>query len=268
VSLAVSLCSPCEVIFVKKGDRIMATCKYTRMLFRFIWQRFKMYDHLLRHYLYAGRKADQDVITAFHKLYWNAGMHGGTWRNTRWMGVEVWKCPLDLWIYQEIIHEVRPDLIIETGTNMGGSALYMAHVLDAMGKGRVLTIDVADYPGMPKHERIEYFKGSSIDTETIGYVRGQVKSEGTVMVVLDSLHHKDHVLREMELYAEFVTPGSFLIVEDTDLNGHPIGEPGHPGPKEAIDEFMLRKNCRFDVDATRHKFFMTQNQGGFLRRKH
>ncbi len=233
----------------------------------FVWNRLKTYDRLLRHYLYAGRKHDQDVVTAFHKLYWDSGLHGGTWRDTRWMGVEVWKCPLDMWIYQEIIHEIRPSLIIETGTNMGGSALFMAHVLDALGNGRILTVDIVDYPDMPKHDRIEYLKGSSIAAETVAAVQRRITAGDTVMVVLDSLHDKEHVLREMELYGELVTAGSYMIVEDTDLNGNPVGPIGHPGPREAVDAYLSRKGCSYRADATKHKFFMTQNSGGFLKRE-
>ena len=71
--------------------------------------------------------------------------------DTRWLGVRTDKCPLDLWIYQELLHELRPDLIVETGTAFGGSALYFASLCDLLGHGRVLTIDVQPQEGRPEH---------------------------------------------------------------------------------------------------------------------
>ena len=114
---------------------------------------------------------EQDVINWFHMLYYHSD---DTWKNTRWMGVEVQKTPLDLWIYQEILYEIRPDLIIETGTFYGGSAYYLAHLCDILGKGKIITIDNNSTPEgdtvierRPFHTRIEYILGSSIDSEIV-----------------------------------------------------------------------------------------------------
>src|ERR1700704_6281566 len=104
---------------------------------------------------------EQTVIDQFHDLYYN-GPEGEShiYARTYWMKVPCIKCPLDLWIYQEIIAEAQPDLIIESGTFMGGSALFMAHMLDAIGKGEVITIDTWDDITRPTHPRIKYVKGS------------------------------------------------------------------------------------------------------------
>ena len=148
------------------------------------------------------------------------------------------KCPLDLWSYQEILHEVRPELIIETGTYQGGSALFLASICDLLGEGEVLTIDVDRREGRPRHPRITYLTGSSTSNAILRQVRRRAKGASRVLVILDSGHAKDHVLAELDAYAPLVTPGSYLIVEDTNLNGHPVDSDHGPGPAEAVAEFL------------------------------
>jgi cephalosporin hydroxylase len=203
------------------------------------------------------------TVARFHELYYNSRRR--TWKNTPWLGCHAEKCPLDLWIYQEILVETRPDIIIETGTAAGGSALFLASVCDLLGAGAVVTIDVAAGPRRPEHPRIHYVLGSSTDEETVERVRRLVPANAGVMAVLDSDHSKEHVMEELRIYGELVTPGQYLIVEDTNLNGHPIRPDFGPGPTEAIEEF-LAANPGFEVDHEREKFFMTFNPGGYLRR--
>jgi cephalosporin hydroxylase len=208
---------------------------------------------------------DEDsVIRNFHELYYTA-VHQ-TWRNTFWFGTLVEKCPLDLWVYQEIIHECRPELIIETGTMEGGSALYMASLLDLQGQGEVITIDIESKPWRPMHPRVTYITGSSTDPGVVSKIADRVERKRSIMVVLDSDHAMDHVLKELRLYAPFVSPGGFLIVEDTNVNGNPVGSAHGPGPWEAVEEFLERDNS-FEVDRSREKFFMTFNPGGYLRKR-
>ncbi|MBI4054062.1 MAG: class I SAM-dependent methyltransferase [Candidatus Doudnabacteria bacterium] len=202
-------------------------------------------------------------VTLFGKLYFNDEHR--TWRNTRWMGIPVWKLPLDLWIYQEMIYELKPDVIVETGTNRGGSALFMAHMLDLIGKGRILTVDIEEFPNRPQHPRISYLTGSSIADEIISQLKSQIKPGETVLAVLDSLHRKHHVDRELELYGELVTPGSYMILEDTYLNGYPVYPSFGPGPMEAVREF-LKKHPEFQPDASREKFYVTWNPRGYLKK--
>ncbi len=164
-----------------------------------------------------------------------------TWRNTFWMGHQVLKCPLDLWQYQEILHDLRPDLIVETGTAFGGSALFLAHALDLLGTGRVITIDLEPRSGRPEHERITYVAGSSIDPQVTQSIADAAATAKTVMVILDSDHRRDHVLAELRTLGPLVTPGSFLIVEDTNLNGHPVEPHYGPGPMEAVNTFLSER---------------------------
>lgn len=204
-----------------------------------------------------------DVIADFHRLYY--GLQQQTRENNSWLGVKVWKCPLDMWIYQELLYRVRPDIVVETGTYKGGSAYFMAGMFDLMGHGRVLTIDVDEDVDRPEHERIEYLIGSSVDPGVLARVRQEVAHSETVLVILDSDHHRDHVLAELREYSEMVTPGSYLIVEDTNINGHPVRQEYGPGPREAIEVF-LAGTSDFVPDAACEKFLLTWNAGGYLSR--
>ncbi len=177
-----------------------------------------------------------EIINRFHILYYNCSRR--TWKNTFWLGVRAQKCPLDLWIYQEIIHETRPDVIVECGTAEGGTALFLAAICDLVRNGRVITVDVIEDSARPKHERITYLTGSTVWEETVERVRQNITGDAKVMVILDSDHTKDHVLKELRLYGELVTVGSYLIVEDTNLNGHPVAMTFGPGPMEAVQEFL------------------------------
>jgi cephalosporin hydroxylase len=204
------------------------------------------------------------LVDQFHRLYY--GRREQTWGNTFWLGHHVLKCPLDLWAYQEILHEVQPELIIETGTYRGGSALFLASMCDLLRKGKVVTIDSARQKGRPRNRRITYLTGSSTSDKILRQVRRRARGKSAVLVILDSGHGKDHVLAELHAYAPFVTPGSYLAVEDTNLNGHPVESDHGPGPAEAIEEF-LASNASFVRDESREKFLLTFNPGGFLRKR-
>ncbi|MDA1095215.1 MAG: CmcI family methyltransferase [Acidobacteria bacterium] len=189
-----------------------------------------------------------------------------TWRNTLWMGHPILKCPLDLWIYQELVVEIKPAVIVESGTAFGGSALYLASICDIVGQGKVVTVDVEHRDGRPDHPRISYLTGSSTSDETFDRVLQELDGcDGPIMVILDSDHRKAHVLAELRRYGPIVSPGSYLIVEDTNLNGHPIEPHFGPGPAEAVEEF-LNSDAGFRVDRSREKLYLTFNPGGYLRK--
>ncbi len=205
--------------------------------------------------------SSQKIVDDFHVLYHES--QGATWTNTYWRGVRTLKLPMDLWIFQEIIHETKPDVIVEAGTFHGGSAFYMASLQDMIGRGRVISIDIEDFPGKPRHDRITYLIGSSTADETVAKVRGLIAKDETVMVVLDSDHHAEHVLQELRIYGEMVTPGNYLIAEDTNINGHPVKPEFGPGPWEAVQAFLTETKA-FAVDTKREKFLLTFNPGGYL----
>ena len=207
--------------------------------------------------------ADQGTVDAFHRLYY--AQPERTWMQTYWMGASVLKSPLDLWIYQEIIHEVKPDLIVECGTYKGGSALFLASICDLIGRGKVVTVDVEVHADRPNHPRLHYLLGSSTAPEILTQVRDYALDAATTLVILDSDHSRAHVLDELHTYREVVTPGSYLIVEDTCINGHPLLPDFGPGPMEAVEEFLLEA-CEYSSDRSREKLYMTFNPRGFLRR--
>jgi cephalosporin hydroxylase len=191
---------------------------------------------------------------------------------TRWRGVPVSKLPTDLWIYQELIFELQPDLIIETGTAHGGSAAFMAALLDGNRRGRIITIDPQHYENRPDHPRVEYWTESSTAPAVVERLMPIAAGCTTVMVILDSAHSTDHVRREIELYAPLVTLGSYLIVEDGYVDGNPLlpdyvdmYDQGKGGPQAAIQELLATSDA-FQVDPSRHKFLATFNPNGYLKR--
>jgi cephalosporin hydroxylase len=206
---------------------------------------------------------DNPEIERFHELYYASSRT--TWENTYWLGARALKCPLDLWIYQEILVDTKPDLIIESGTAEGGSALFLASVCDALGHGEIITIDSVDFNGKPVHPRIRYLVGSSTSPDIARFVTSEAARFGRVMVILDSDHSKDHVLDELTIYGDLVSIGNYLIVEDTNINGHPVLSGFGCGPMEAVHEFM-RTTKDFVIDRSREKFYLTFNPKGYLKR--
>ena len=208
---------------------------------------------------------EAEVVRRFHDLYyrrWSVG--GADTINLSWFGYETLKCPLDLWVYQELLVRTRPDVVVETGTWYGGSALYIAMVLDQIGNGLVTTVDIQAKPNRPEHPRIRYLTGSSTDPAIIADVQHSVGG-GRAMVILDSDHHAQFVYDEIIAYGQLVQVGDYLIVEDTNVNGHPTYPEFGPGPMEAVDRF-LSENNEFAIDERCERFLMTLNPRGYLRR--
>jgi cephalosporin hydroxylase len=169
-------------------------------------------------------------------------------------------------MYQELICDLRPDLIVETGTFEGASAFYFATLLDLLGDGEIITIDITEQPGRPVHPRITYVAGSSTDDDVVAMVRARGRHKPTVMVILDSDHTAPHVRRELELYSPLVTPGSYLVVEDTNVNGHPVFPEFGPGPMEAVVDFLAATD-EFEVDQDMERHLVSFNPNGWLRRR-
>ena len=209
---------------------------------------------------------EKSIVDAFHLLYYDGPRGAGrVHHRTSWMGTPCLKCPMDLWAYQEILAEVRPDFVVETGTHLGGSALFFAHMLDLLGRGEVVTVDILERPDRPRHPRIRYVTGSSGDESLVGVLFADRPPAETRLVILDSDHSQAHVAKELALFAPHVSVGSYLIVEDTNVNGRPVLPDYGPGPSEAVAEF-LATNRNFEADVSREKFLMTFNPGGYLKR--
>jgi cephalosporin hydroxylase len=197
---------------------------------------------------------------------------GETWQNNKWLGVPALKNPNDVWITQEILTEVKPDFVIDSGTFAGGSAAIWATVLAQVNPdARVITIDIQDNIAKPYRDtvpilknKVDFLVGSSTAPEIVDEVKRRVDGH-SAMVILDSLHTKEHVLNELRAYAPLVPVGSYIIVEDGVFNGHPVPEGWGPGPYEAIEAF-LAENDSFVSDRSRERLLITSNPKGFLKR--
>lgn len=208
---------------------------------------------------------EQAKVDAFHKIYYEPWDGRQSTLNLVWLGVRATKCPFDLWTYQEILVETRPDLILESGTRFGGTSLFLASIFDQLGgPGRVLTLDIDPVPKRPKHPRIDYLIGSSVDPEMIARIH-RAAAGHRVMVILDSDHSEAHVSVELHAYEDLVAVGCYLIVEDSNVNGRPVLPDFGPGPGEAVDGFLATTDD-FVVDRDRERFLVSLNPGGYLRR--
>jgi cephalosporin hydroxylase len=192
----------------------------------------------------------------------------GNFASISWLGRPIWQNPLDLWTTQETIAEVRPALLIETGTFKGGSALFYAHLMDLLGQGRVVTIDIEDDPQREDHPRITYVKGSSTDPEIFERMRREAEeADGPVMVILDADHSRDHVARELELYGGLVTPGSYLLSQDGIIDKLERFRHSRPGPLDANRAF-LEQHPEFEQNSARNeRFGITHHPLGWMRRR-
>ena len=205
-------------------------------------------------------KKDKDV-QAFSNLWMIKTHHLKYDYNFTWLGRPIIQMPQDIIAMQEIIWSVKPDLIIETGIAHGGSLILHASILELIGEdGQVLGVDIEirehNRVEIEKHsmfKRIKIIQGSSIEDSIVQQVYDIAKEKKHVLVILDSNHIHNHVLKELELYSPLVTKGSYLVVFDTIIEDMPENSfPNRPwgkgnNPKTAVYEF-LNKNTRFIVD--------------------
>jgi cephalosporin hydroxylase len=182
-----------------------------------------------------------------------------------WMGRPIIQLPDDMIRIQEAIYEIKPDVIIETGVAHGGSLIFYASLCKAMGKGRIVGIDIEIRPHNRKsieaHELFPYItliEGSSVDSDIVKAVHDQVNPGETVLILLDSNHLKDHVFKELEAYSDLVTEGSWIVATDglmRDLTDVPRGEKSWSwdNPCEAVKDF-LKEHAEFVNEAPRWPF--------------
>lgn len=198
-----------------------------------------------------------------------------------WMGVPVIQFPADIMATQEVIWNTRPDVIIETGVARGGSVLFMASLLEIMGNGKVIGVDIdirahnrESIETHPMSKRITLIEGGSVDDNTVEKVRAEIPEGARVMVILDSDHSRDHVLEECRAYGPMVTEDCYLVVADT-LVGH-LSEEEAPkkrshvwysgnDPLSAVNDF-LEETDRFEVDPVINgKLVLSSSPGGYLK---
>jgi len=194
-----------------------------------------------------------------------------------WLGVPVIQTPEDLILMQELIFNVQPDIIIESGVAHGGGLIYYASLMELLDKGKVIGVEIEIrehnrkvIEAHPLYKRIELIEGDSVSDETIQEVREKVLPDSNVIVCLDSDHTTPHVFKELQLYQQFVRPGGYIVVFDTHTSR--LAELGaydkkyvNNSPKEAVEEF-LKINDNFEIDTYYNKLYISHNPDGYLRR--
>lgn len=214
---------------------------------------------------------EHEIIDRFH-LLWYEQHQRSTWRNTTWLGRELQQCPADLWVYQELIHRVRPAVFVEIGVKRGGLTHYLASLYDLMlgndlSTGHVIGVDLgikSAREAVGSHPRVSLVEGSSTDRRTFERVQDLCAGE-RAMVLLDSEHTERHVRAELDLYHELVPIDSYIIVNDTNIGGHPALAWKDSSPWDAVHGFIA-EHSEFVIDPDCEKHMLTQCPDGYLRR--
>lgn len=189
----------------------------------------------------------------------------GILNQSTYFGIRTLKNPMDAWIYQEIIFETKPDVIVEIGNANGGSALFLAHLCDIMGKGRIVGIDLSHrtIPDQVRsHPRITLIEGDGCSS--FEAVERLISEDERVLVIEDSSHTYDNTLNVLRLYSKLIKLGDYFIVEDSVCH-HGLAVGPKPGPYEAIEAFV-NENADFEIDRNREHFMITWNPKGYLKR--
>jgi cephalosporin hydroxylase len=200
-----------------------------------------------------------------------------------WMGAPIIQTPADIMATQEVIWQTRPDVVIETGVARGGSVLFLASILELIGNGTVIGVDIdirshnrATIEDHPMSKRVKLIEGGSVDEVTLAAVRTEIPERSRVMVILDSDHSKDHVLAECRAYGAMVTAGCYLVVADTIVahlpkdsksrNRSRVLEVGND-PAAAAKQY-LQENSEFEIDPVLNgKLVLSSSPSGYLRRR-
>jgi cephalosporin hydroxylase len=220
----------------------------------------------------------KDGFEMLSNLWIKVGAERRVMYDVTWLGRPIIQFPTDMVLIQELLWKVRPDVVIETGVAHGGSLVFAASILELIGQGRVIGVDIEIRPHNreaitthPLAHRISLVEGSSTAPETFAQVRQRIKKGERVAVFLDSNHSEDHVKKELELYAPLVSEGSYLVVHDGAQAW--VGEiPGgraewlHNHPLGAIQSF-LAFNKSFSVDPQYTRYGITSSPCGFLKKE-
>ncbi|MEI8345053.1 MAG: CmcI family methyltransferase [Candidatus Omnitrophota bacterium] len=243
------------------------------LIFTFLWPGKSFADEKTANDLLANKtvnpfSTNQAVWDDYHGWYYN----NSVWETTSFLGVPANKSVSDMWNYQEIISELQPSIVIEFGTLYGGSALFFSTIARLVNPSAVvLSVDIdhrSTYDRVKQDPHIELLTCFSTDPKVVARIielRGQ--HPGPVFAILDSDHHKSNVLNEMELLRPLLKRGDYLVVEDGNVNGHPVLKEFGEGPYEAILEYFKRYPEDYEKDTAREeKFGFTFAVSGFLKR--
>ena len=186
-------------------------------------------------------------------------------QKSKYHGIQTWKNPIDFWIYQEIIFDIKPDFIIEIGLHRGGSTLALAHMLDRNDNGEIIGIDLSLSlidEQVRTHDRISLIEGNPL--ELFEKVNQFISPDSTVLIIEDSSHEYENTLAVLNMYGTLVSENSFFIVEDG-ICYHGLDVGPKPGPYEAVHDF-IKNNKNFAIDRSKEDFLLTWNPCGFLKR--
>jgi cephalosporin hydroxylase len=185
---------------------------------------------------------------------------------TTYFGVTALKSPMDFWVYQEIIFDMKPDVILEIGNNHGGSTLALAHMCDLLEKGKVIGLDI-NHEKVPdivsQHSRITLIEGDACSSFT--HVNRLINESDRVLIIEDSSHTYENTLNVLNTYSSFIKSGDYFIVEDT-ICYHGLEVGSNPGPYEAV-ELFISENDSFEIDRNKESFLITWNPKGYIKRK-
>lgn len=224
--------------------------------------------------------ADDAEFRALSQRWRTMALERKYMNNFSWLGRPMIQLPMDAMAMQELIWTVKPDLVIETGVAHGGSVVLSASMLELLGQGEVLGVDIEirahnrqAIESHPLAHRIRLIEGSSVAPEVVAQVRAAAAGKQRVLVFLDSNHTHDHVLAELNAYADLVSVGSYCVVFDTFVEDMPedyvwTDRPWGKGdnPKTAVWEY-LRSHPEFLIDKSiEDKLLVTSAPDGFLRR--
>lgn len=217
-----------------------------------------------------GKEMNENIIgNAYHRWYYDTGV----WQTTTFLGLPCLKSVSDMWGYQEIITNLRPALVIEFGTFSGASALYFLILKQLVNPvGMVLSVDIDHSRVPPKLKQtrgIEFITDSSTSPAVTAHINELTqKYPGPIFAILDSDHSKEHVYNEMLSLRSILKPGDYLIVEDSNINGHPVYPEFGAGPMEAIISYQEKYPDDYETDIEKEeKFGFTFAPNGFLIRK-
>jgi cephalosporin hydroxylase len=220
----------------------------------------------------------EEGFRVLSELWTRSNWHNRLSYEVTWLGIPIIQLPEDMVAMQELIWKVRPDVIVESGVAHGGALVLYASILELLGRGRVVGVDIEirkynrlAIEAHPMSHRIELIEGDSLADDTVQKVRSFITPGDRVMVTLDSNHTREHVLGELERYGPLVTPNSYLVVFDAVMAlvaDAPAAGDGwsEDNPLEAVREYLGR-NDDFEVDRSFERLAVTYCQGGFLRRR-
>ncbi len=226
-----------------------------------------MFKPLKRQLLRPDSWLHRRAVDVFHFIWYRSDQ---TWQRNLFLGHPIQQCPFDLQLYQEVIYATKPRFVVQTGVADGGSILYFASLLDLVGApadALVIGVDIElrATARAIRHPRVRLVEGDSSAPEVAAKVRALLPASRG-MVVLDSLHTQAHVTAELTAFCELVETGCYLVVEDTNINGHPVARGFGPGPFEAVEAFLATHRDFVRDDTLWRRNLFSFHQYGWLRR--